>query len=158
MANRIVDRFTTTGQTHVYLYPYRSRAGVLYSLADWATHRVAFAERASPNLGHYVSGNCDDSKGLIWAIFDLASDTQPSDWSLATEFANLGQAAMGDLDIDNYDLTEAMRILLAVNAGKVSGGSTATNIIRAADDSKARITATVDSNGNRTSLTLDATP
>jgi hypothetical protein len=119
MANRIVDRFATTGQTHVYLYPYRSRAGVLYSLADWATHRVAFTERTAPNLGHYVSGNCDDSKGLIWAIFDLASDTQPSDWSLATEFADLSQA---------YIVDDVSRIQRAANP-VVAGGPVRRNIV-----------------------------
>jgi len=66
--------------------------------------------------------------------------------------------SLGDLDVDGYDMTEAMRLLLAVNAGELSGGGTTTNIIRAADDSKPRITATVDKLGNRTVLTLDATP
>lgn len=60
-------------------------------------------------------------------------------------------------DVDGYTLQEAMRIAVAALAGKVSGGGTTTNTIRAADDSKARITATVDSSGNRTALTLDAT-
>lgn len=63
-----------------------------------------------------------------------------------------------ELDIDGYTLEEAMRLLLAVNTGEISGANTTTNIIRAADDSKPRITATVDSFGNRTALTLDATP
>ena len=42
-------------------------------------------------------------------------------------------------------------------AGKLSGAATTPVTIRAADDSKARITATVDSDGNRTALTLDET-
>lgn len=65
----------------------------------------------------------------------------------------------GDVvDADGYDLPGSLRLLLAPLAGKLSGAGTTTNIIRAADDSKARITATVDASGNRTAITLDATP
>jgi len=60
-------------------------------------------------------------------------------------------------DIDGYTLEDALKLCLAALAGKISGAATATNTIRAADDSKARITATVDSDGNRTAITLDAT-
>lgn len=60
-------------------------------------------------------------------------------------------------DIDGYTLEETLKLCLAALAGKLSGANTTTVTIRAADDSKARITATVDSNGNRTAITLDAT-
>jgi hypothetical protein len=53
------------------------------------------------------------------------------------------------------DLQEMMRIILAATAGKSSGGGTVTLTFRDAADSKARITATVDANGNRTAMTLD---
>lgn len=52
-------------------------------------------------------------------------------------------------------LRQITRLLLAVLAGKASGGGTATWIFRDAADTKARVTATVDSNGNRTAITLD---
>jgi len=52
-----------------------------------------------------------------------------------------------------YD--EAIRIILAANAGKLSGAAGTTVSIRDAADSKDRIVATVDSSGNRTSVTLD---
>jgi len=61
------------------------------------------------------------------------------------------------ISADGYDLEQAIRLILAADAGKLSGGGTTTEIMRAADDSKARITATVDSSGNRTAITLDAT-
>jgi hypothetical protein len=67
------------------------------------------------------------------------------------------QSVQEPIDADGLDLEEAMRIALAALAGKVSGGGTSTNVIKAADDSKTRITATVDANGNRTAITLDAT-
>jgi hypothetical protein len=55
----------------------------------------------------------------------------------------------------SYDLQEMMRIMFAVISGKSSGGGTSTVTMRDADDGKNRISATVDSNGNRTAVTRD---
>lgn len=62
------------------------------------------------------------------------------------------------IDVDGLTLQEALRVALAVLAGKVSGASTATNVIRAVDDSKTRVTSTVDASGNRSAVTVDAAP
>lgn len=52
----------------------------------------------------------------------------------------------------------ALRLLSAGGAGKASGLDTATAVYRnAVADTKARITATVDANGNRTAVTTDTT-
>lgn len=48
-----------------------------------------------------------------------------------------------------------LKILLAFAAGKSTGGGTATITFRDNADSKARITATADTDGNRTEVTLD---
>lgn len=51
-----------------------------------------------------------------------------------------------------------MRLLGAVMVGKLSGAATATNTFRnAVADSKDRVTATVDADGNRSAITTDAT-
>lgn len=47
------------------------------------------------------------------------------------------------------------KICLSALAGESTGGGTATLIFRDNADTKARITATVDANGNRTAMTLD---
>lgn len=53
---------------------------------------------------------------------------------------------------------QAMRIAMAVLAGKLSGAGTTTETFRnAVADSKTRVTATVDSSGNRSSITYDLT-
>lgn len=52
-------------------------------------------------------------------------------------------------------IQQALRILLAAMAGKASGGGTTAVKFRDTSDSKDRITATVDANGNRTVVTLD---
>lgn len=59
-------------------------------------------------------------------------------------------------DIDGFNLEESQRVQLAALGGELSGAATSTNIIDAADGSKPRITATVDADGNRTAVTLDA--
>ncbi|MBA3622955.1 MAG: hypothetical protein H0W48_00495 [Methylibium sp.] len=50
---------------------------------------------------------------------------------------------------------EAFRIAVSALAGKVSGAGTTTVAIRDIGDTKNRIVATVDANGNRSSVTLD---
>jgi hypothetical protein len=52
---------------------------------------------------------------------------------------------------------QALRLILAASAGKLSGAATSTVIIRNVGDSKDRITATVDADGNRAAVTVDAT-
>lgn len=53
-----------------------------------------------------------------------------------------------------YDLQEMARIGFAILAGKSTGGGTSTVNFRDTADSKNRMVATVDSNGNRTAVTL----
>lgn len=55
-------------------------------------------------------------------------------------------------------LRTALRLLAAAEAGKLSGAATTTVVIRnAVADTKPRITATVDANGNRSAITTDLT-
>lgn len=55
-----------------------------------------------------------------------------------------------------YDLQEMMRVIFAASSGKSNGGGTNTLHFRDSGDGKNRITATVDADGNRTVITLDA--
>lgn len=53
---------------------------------------------------------------------------------------------------------QALRLFAAVTGGKLSGGATTTNTIRnAVADSKNRVVATVDTDGNRTAIVYDLT-
>lgn len=54
------------------------------------------------------------------------------------------------------DEIEALRLVLASLVGKATGGGTATITFRDTGDSKDRIILTVDSSGNRSAVTLDA--
>jgi hypothetical protein len=85
----------------------------------------------------------------------------------STVSSRLATASYQDIDdmLDTASTIETgvslrgmFRLLLAALAGKISGGGTTTITIRnAVADSKARITATVDSSGNRTAITTDQT-
>lgn len=55
------------------------------------------------------------------------------------------------------DLLQALRLIRASGVGKCNGGGTPTMNFRDAADSKNRITASVDANGNRTAVTVDGT-
>lgn len=57
----------------------------------------------------------------------------------------------------NRTVRQALRLILAALAAKLSGAGTNTVTIRDTNDSKNRIVATVDASGNRSAVTLDAT-
>lgn len=50
---------------------------------------------------------------------------------------------------------QALQLLLSIMLGKSSGGATTTVVFRDTEDSVNRITATVDSNGDRSNITLN---
>ena len=54
----------------------------------------------------------------------------------------------------NYTLREALEVMLAVLAGKLSGAATATITIRDVNDTKNVVVATTDASGNRTAVTV----
>lgn len=69
-----------------------------------------------------------------------------------------GAANPWDIEIEpGWTAEEILRVIAAVLAGKVSGAGTGTETFRDITDVKDRVTATVDNNGNRTTITLDAT-
>lgn len=57
----------------------------------------------------------------------------------------------------NWTVRDALRVMLSVLAGKVSGAGTGTEVFRSVTDTDNRVTATVDTSGNRTSVTYDKT-
>lgn len=55
--------------------------------------------------------------------------------------------------LDGKTLQQALRIIAAATAGKVSGAGTGTEVAKGLDGSTDRITATVDASGNRSAIT-----
>jgi len=75
------------------------------------------------------------------------SITSLNDISVADIIAGIADGSL--------DLQEMLRVIVAATAGKSSGFGTANVAFRDYADTKDRITATVDSTGNRTAITLD---
>lgn len=88
--------------------------------------------------------------GLASANLDTQLDALPT----AAENA---AAVMGSTIEGTFDLTESARLWNAALAGKASGLATTTATFRDLADTKDRIVATVDTDGNRTAITRDVT-
>ena len=75
---------------------------------------------------------------------------------------NADNIAAAFLDLSNsietgWTVRKVLRIVASAICGKVSGAATTTNTFRSITDAKARVTATVDIDGNRSAVTLDGT-
>lgn len=111
----------------------------------------------------------DDFLDTEIAAIKAKTDNLPADPADASDIAALIDAlptaaenAAALLDLSNGIETsitprQAIRLILAASAGKISGAATTTVVIRNVGDSKDRITATVDSSGNRSAVTTDGT-
>lgn len=96
----------------------------------------------------------------IKAVTDLLPDAGAlSSIATSSEVSALNDISVADIISGiadgSYDLQEMIRIIFAFAAGKSNGGGTTTINFRDGADSKNRITATVDSNGNRTAVTVN---
>ncbi len=78
--------------------------------------------------------------------------------ALATDAATeIATATVGATIEGTETLQGVLRLVRAATVGKLAGAATTTVTIRDAADTKARITATVDADGNRLAVTTDAT-
>lgn len=82
----------------------------------------------------------------------------------SSQIASAGAQKIADEVLDRTDSIEtgltvrgALRVALAALAGKVSGAATTAVLVRNTADTKTRISATVDGDGNRSAVTIDAT-
>lgn len=80
---------------------------------------------------------------------------------VAVDFQDTTANATALLDLSagvetGWTLRQALRVMLAALAGKASGLGTATAVYRNVGDTKNRISATVDVDGNRSAVTIDA--
>lgn len=125
------------------------------SIAVWESLAADF--NTAGTMGEKL--NDAGSAGNPWASL-LASNNS------AGSFGEFIQALPSSLDIasqilDSSDVEtsvtvkEALRIVLSALAGKLSGAGTTAITIRDVNDTKDRITATVDASGNRTAVTVD---
>ncbi len=122
--------------------------------ADTAIVDAALATAA--NLA-VVAGYLDTEIAAIKA----KTDNLPAAPAATGDIPTAAQNAAAMLDLSNGIETgltprQALRLLAAASAGKLTGAATTTIVIRnAVADGKDRITATVDSDGNRSAITYD---
>ena len=152
-----------------------------FSTFDPAATGVTLANAAYTGINDFkadVSGTLKAS--LTGAVYTSINDFKATGFSTfdpATQGVTLGSAIYTSIDdfkaniaslnditvadiiagiVDgSYDLQEMLRLMFAALCCKVNGGSTTTITFRDSADSKNRIVATVDENGNRTAVTLD---
>lgn len=96
------------------------------------------------------------------AAIKAKTDNLPASPAATADIPTAAQNAAALLDLSDGIETsitprQAMRLILAALAGKLSGAGGTTITIRNVGDSKNRITATVDSSGNRSAVTTDGT-
>lgn len=80
----------------------------------------------------------------------------PSNTALANAIADALLDRTSGIE-SSFTLRQALRLILAASAGKLSGAATTSVVIRDVNDTKNRITAIVDADGNRSAVTTDAT-
>lgn len=135
-----IDTATTRLSTHPSATPTVTQRDTGVYLIKWTGLSPALSPSDNDN-GVSVEVNGSIS-GTAWTSYHIP--------------VKIVRRTLADGDIDGYTLEQAMKICLSALAGKVSGAGTTNVTIRSADDSADRIVATVDTDGNRSSITLNA--
>lgn len=100
-----------------------------------------------------LTGTGDLTASSLSGLAELEADITVTGELLTT--ANVGQYVWDYLLATGYSASEAMDILTAVAAGKVSGGPT-DPVFRSIDDTRDVVSGTADSSGNRSVSTITA--
>lgn len=104
-----------------------------------------------------------ESVGTPWRVVFTSTNNNIADFSVVNDVSiqpgNSAGLVKGDISDQVVEGTrtvqQSLRLMLAALAGKVSGAAGTTVTIRDADDTKDRIVATVDTDGNRSAVSLD---
>lgn len=129
------------------------------STLDAAAVRTAVG-LASANLDTQL-GTIDDFIDTEVSAIKAKTDNLPASPAAVSDIPTANTNADALLDRaagveTNRTLRQALRLILAVCTGKASGLNTTTATYRDTNDSKNRVVATVDVDGNRSAVTYDA--
>lgn len=154
--------FTATGQLVV------SGSGEFAGSATWSGNVIAALAASGSFAGVAEFTGAVVAKGRVTAVFAGSSSftaTRYATGAMSGSFApavTLEAQGFSSYLLDQEDietgmtLRQALRLVAAATAGKISGGGSTTVTIRSAvADGADRITATVDADGNRTAMTYD---
>lgn len=108
------------------------------------------------------SGTPDDTSApwsqSNWKVHMTLADLQQLRHRLGldgTAVAPSGTAGAKLVDVDGVTFQNAMRVIAAMCAGRVSGAGTGSEVFKGLDESTTRVTVTADSNGNRSDIVLN---
>lgn len=158
---------TATDQTH-YVFATAHGSFKIKNVTSPSTPLLVTGGNAAPDSGP-VTSILDTTGGSIFCIEGTVVPFTTSSQAVNQATVEAGVAAqanaLADALLDRTDAIEtgltprkSLRLQSAVLGGKLSGGGTTTEVMRnAVADSKVRVTATVDSSGNRTAITTDLT-
>ena len=137
---------TITGGTITTYTGNTPQTGDAYAIVNSGTHGNAALKTLIETVDTVVDSILADTgtDGVV-----LSSATQQS---IATALLDLSNGVE-----TSYTLRQALRLILSSAAAKLSGAATTSVVIRDIGDTKDRITATVDADGNRTAVSVDAT-
>ena len=128
-----------------------------------ATAQALYApNKVVPDVAGIAAGLHTTTDGKVDAVqTDATAILLDTGTTIPASIVGLNDITVADIKAGiadgTYDLEEMMRLIFSSCCAKVSGGGTTTITFRDGPDSKNRITATVDVNGNRTATTLDGT-
>ena len=132
----------------------KATASALATLQSTADDLPTNAELAT------ALGTSDDAVLTQVALVKAKTDLIPAAPAAVGDIPTAAQIAdaVHDEAIDGaYTFRQSMRLSNAVLVGKVSGAGTGVETFRDISDTKNRVRSTVDSNGNRTAVTVDGT-
>ena len=95
------------------------------------------------DTGTTLDGKINTIDGIVDSILE---DT-------GTTGVTLTSAGLNNISIDGKTLPEALKLIAAVLCGQVEGAGTGTEVFKGLDAATTRVTSSVDSSGNRTSVT-----
>lgn len=104
--------------------------------------------------------NLSPAQAQAAAAAALAAYDPPTNTEMLAAFAALNDISVADINtgisVDGYTMQEALRIALSVLAGRLSGANTNTETFRNLTNTKNRVVATVETDGDRTNIVIDA--
>lgn len=123
-------------------------AGTFSGVASWAGATTAIAHATGTFAG------VASFEAIRYATGSMSGSFAPA---VTLEAAGFSSYLLDQEDVETgLTLRQALRLVTAATAGKISGGGTATITIRnAVADSADRITATVTTDGDRTAITYE---
>jgi hypothetical protein len=163
--DQIMDDGTATfDRTTDSLQAIRDRGDAAWVGSGPTATEIADAVWDEATSGHTTAGTFGeqvktDIDTILTNVAAILADTGTDGVVLSTATQQAIASAL--LDLANgvetgITVRQGLRVVLSALAGKLSGAATTTVRVRDTSDSKDRIVATVDADGNRTAVTLDA--